>query len=161
MKKIFFLLIILIVIPSFAQMHMQMQEKQRERIEQLKKIKLMEALSLSEEESIRFFSRYNDFHSKVKDFQLKKEKAIDEIQRLVQDGDKNFSDQKCDELLKKLISIEQQSDKLKSDFVKSLEDILPKFKIAKLIVFEREFARELNELIMSRRRMMRGKSFQE
>lgn len=161
MKKVFFLLIILIAIPSFSQMHMQMQEKQRERIEQLKKIKLMEALSLSEEESIRFFSRYNDFHSKVKDFQMKKEKAIDEIQQLVKEGDKNFSDQKYDEVLKKLTTIERESDKLKGDFVKSLEDILPKFKIAKLIVFEREFARELNELIMNRRRMMRGKNFQE
>jgi site-specific recombinase len=154
MKYLITTFLVFIAFSSFAQQRLQMREHQRDRIEQLKKIKLMEALNLNEDESIRFFFRYNEFHKQIREFQLNKEKVIDELQDLVRGGEKEFSDKKYDELIKTFSAVENEADKFKSKFFKSLEEILPKYKIAKLIVFEREFARELIELVKNRRRMM-------
>ncbi|MBM4176466.1 MAG: hypothetical protein FJ213_09895 [Ignavibacteria bacterium] len=155
MKYLIILLIAFSASTSFSQQRMQMREHQRDKIDQLKKIKLIEALNLNEEASLRFVSRYNEFHKQIRDFQRNKETVIDELQKIVKDGEKGFSDQKFEELIKKFSQIETESDKLKYHFFKSLEEILPKYKIAKLIVFEREFARELNNLVQDRRRMLR------
>ncbi|MBU2444005.1 MAG: hypothetical protein KJ666_00325 [Bacteroidetes bacterium] len=157
MKYLITAILIFTAVSSIAQQRPQMREHHRDRIEQLKKIKLIEVLNLNEDESIRFFSRYNEFHKQIREFQKSKEKIIDELHKIVKGGEKEFSDQKYDELMKKFSSIENEADKLKSQFFKSLEDILPKYKIAKLIVFEREFARELDELVMNRRKMMRDR----
>lgn len=155
MKHLITAILIFTAVLSFAQQRQQMREHQRDRIEQLKKIKLIEVLNLNEDESIRFFSRYNEFHKQIREFQKSKEKIIDELHKIVKGGEKEFSDQKYDELMKKFVSIENEADKLKSQFFKSLEDIFSKYKIAKLIVFEREFSKELDELVMNRRKMMR------
>lgn len=155
MKYLITTILIFTAVSSFAQPRLQMREHQRDRIEQLKKIKLIEVLNLNEDESIRFFSRYNEFHKQIREFQKNKEKIIDELHKIVKGGEKEFSDQKYDDLMKKFSLIENEADKLKSQFFKSLEDIFPKYKIAKLIVFEREFSKELDELVMNRRKMMR------
>ena len=50
--------------------------KNRDRLEQLEKIKLIESLDLDEETSIRFFARRNDSKNQIRELEKKAEDII-------------------------------------------------------------------------------------
>lgn len=150
MRSVIFYLIISLTFPLFAQEEDTIEPYQRKRIEEFKKLKLVEVLDLTEEESVRFFPRYNELQNKIRELQMKKDETVDDLQAIVKGGEKNFVTKKYDELVRRLAQINEEGEKVKANFIYSLEEFLPKFKIAKLIVFEREFFREIRKIATRR-----------
>jgi hypothetical protein len=120
------------------------------RIENLEKVKLIEALKLNEETSVRFFARRGDFKKKVRQYDKQSNEVLAKIRKLIDEkSDKNGNELKklSDEYLK----LQNQIPKEKASFMCSLSDILTSEQIARLLVFEKDFREELKNLVFKER----------
>ncbi|HXG00266.1 MAG TPA: hypothetical protein VNL69_05740, partial [Bacteroidota bacterium] len=57
-----------------------------QRVEQLKKVRMMEVLKLDEETSIRFFSRYNKYQDELREIQRNREAIYRTMESLRRSG---------------------------------------------------------------------------
>lgn len=120
----------------------------RKKIEELEKIKLLEILNLDDETAIKFFNRRNDFNNKLHDIEDKKEDKLEELSKAI---DKN-NEQEINKLIVDLGSIEDNLYKIRKDYTNSLSDILTPVQVAKVLTFERNFRREIRDIIFKARR---------
>ena len=122
-----------------------------QKIEQWEKIKLIETLNLDEETAVRFFTRKRENQLKVKEILDQRDAALDELENEIKNGSQKdeavYKDQ-----VNKLISLESRITSERENFIKSLGDLLTPMQIAKLIVFESKFRREVRETLMGRRK---------
>ncbi len=145
--------IVLTVVLFLSQLYAQpfgMQNQQRKRLEEFKKIKLIETLELSEQEAAKFFPAYSDHQNKVQKLQRERDRLLDELERISKNEEK-FKNEKFEEIVQKLNEIEQELIRNRIEFHNQLRNILPAFKVARYFVLERNFMRELNKLLMMRR----------
>src|SRR5512139_132707 len=75
-----------------AQDQMPMPPRAAERLEQYKKLRMMEVLKLDEETSLRFFARYNKHREELAELNKKRDEILDELARLRRENaaDKDF-----------------------------------------------------------------------
>ncbi|MCK9210754.1 MAG: hypothetical protein M0P61_07980 [Ignavibacteriaceae bacterium] len=153
MKKYLFLMLLLISILSteiFSQQHHMGNRRgnPRERIDQLEKIKLIEELNMSEEVSVKFFARRNEFREKEK----KLHERIDSLSRLIRDKSVNqdvqTSDAEWKKIIEEFISVEKMTRKNKINFVSSLQNLLTPKQMAQFLAFERKFREEVQDIIL-------------
>lgn len=138
------LLVAAIVVPAFSQDDRPMRGPAGERVEQLKKLRMQEALALDEETSIRFFARYNDHQAELRSAGKKRADVIDDLQALVK---KNAPESEVDSKLREVVKTEREVIELRQRFVEKLGDILTKHQIARYVVFERNFNQDLREIM--------------
>ncbi len=153
MKKIFLPLLIVLLIGSslIAQDRPRMNKEMKplQRVEQWERIKLIEVLNMDEETAVRFFTRRRDHQMKVKEILDQRETALNELENEIKNGSQS-SDAGYKEKVNKLLSLESRITSERENFVKSLGDLLTPVQIAKLIVFEIKFRREVRETLMGR-----------
>ncbi len=148
MKMTLSLLLILMLIPAlfFAQDRRD-RKGPRERIEQLEKLKLIEALDMDEQTTLKFFARRNELHGKVDKLNDSLDTITDNLETKFSNGD----DSGYKELVNKYLSIEKQVASERTQFINSLYDILTTEQVAKLIVFEKRFREEIRHLLFKGR----------
>lgn len=113
-----------------------------ERIERLRKVRLIEMLDLKEDQSVRFFARMND-HDKVRrDLKRQKAEVLDRIERLVRN---HANDQEFEKEYPEVRAIEGKLVEENWNFFDSLKDILTPEQRGKYLLFERHFEVELRE----------------
>ncbi len=123
--------------------------KRWDRIEEFKKLKMIEELNLNEEESVKFYSKYNQLISQFRDIEKEKRKSIDELDKIINDPNRSA------ELGKKVEYIESLEQKLLSNrinFISDIKHILSMEKVARYLVFERNFQRELQNIVRDSRK---------
>ena len=151
--KILYLLVALILtisITSFSQDGMDKMMRQRNKIHQLEKIKLIDELNLDEETSVKFFARRNEMQKEVEKLEDKDDEIIKELEKSIQIKDKN-SEVVQKQLLADLLKTREKIEKTKRQFIDSIKDILTTEQIAKLVVFEQRFREEIRRIILNRR----------
>jgi len=136
---------------SFGQPYTGRHEgrKHFEKIEQLERLKLLEVLNLDEETSVRFFSRRNDFKEAHRKLLDQRDSLMHEIEEAIEDNDENY-DYKSKR--NEVMVIEDKLIEQRKNFLNSLTDILTEEQIAKVIVFEAKFMREIRESLMRGKR---------
>ncbi len=144
------LLISVVSTEIFSQQH-HMGNKRgnpRERIDQLEKIKLIEELNMSEEASVKFFSRRNEFREKEK----KLHERIDSLSMLIRDKsispDVQTTDAEWKKINEEFLSVEKIMRKNKIDFVSSLQNLLTPKQMAQFLAFERKFRQDMQDIIL-------------
>jgi len=124
----------------------RMEKRALKKIDQLEKVKLLEILDMDEDASIKFFVRRKEF----KDRQRIMQDAVDSLHEALHQ--KLESETRAD--FKALVNeIVQKEDELMSsriEYIRSQGDILNDQQIAKLIIFEREFRKEIQDLLFRR-----------
>jgi hypothetical protein len=115
-----------------------------ERIEQFKKIRMMELLRLDEQTSIKFFSRYNKHQEFLKDLRQKQIQAMQRIQDLRKN---KASDTEYGKVIDDLRSLENQINDAKSKYIDELKDVLSNEQIAEYLVFEIRFQQNLRDIV--------------
>lgn len=157
MKKYKFLVfisaLIFLSVNIFAQdmpMGMGKHKGMGKKFRQVEKLKLIEILKMDEETAVRFFVR--------------REKNIDETMKLVEER-KNLIDKLADklkegrseysELTKRILELEKEIFTKRANFIYSLSDLLNEEQIAKLVVFENRFKREIRDYFMRGRGRMK------
>jgi Spy/CpxP family protein refolding chaperone len=127
-------------------------EDRMHRVEQFKKIRLMEVLKLKDEESIRFFSRYDKFEDELRGLERERNRIIDDLDSLLkQDGKGEAYQKDFDEL----VALGQKVADARMRFYNEIRGILTPQQVAKVIVFERDFGKELRDIIQDVRRERR------
>lgn len=125
------------------------QMRPMERVQQLKKLRLMEELRLGEEESVRFFTRYNKFEDELRDLEIERNKIIDNIEAALRRGEKGEAFEKD---FDRFLTLGQKVAEARVRFYNEVRKLLRPEQVAKLIVFERNFNRDLREMIQEARR---------
>jgi hypothetical protein len=117
-------------------------EKAVDRIERLKKVRIIEMLELNEDQTVRFFARFNAREGSHRDLMKQRTEALDKIERLV----RNKADAKeYEPLFGEVRAVDEKMVHEKQQFFDGLTDILSTEQRAKLILFERHFEQELRE----------------
>ncbi len=129
-----------------------------ERIQQLMKMRMVEALDLNEEQSVRFIARFNDHEKRRREFMKLKGEALTRIEKLLQDsGD----EREIEKAFPEALAFDVRMVEERARFFNSLSDILTVTQKAKLLVFERKFERELRDAVRdTQRRRMKGEEVQ-
>lgn len=144
------LLMIFLASIIFAQPHSRNRKNDfGKRFEDLEKIKLLEILDLDEDEAIKFFARRNKFKNKLDEIISEGEDLQNEMEKSLgsEGNEKQFSS-----YIEKSVEIERKFLIEKSNFYSSVEDILTKEQIVKLILFERKFKRNIRDLLIEKGR---------
>ncbi|TSA29574.1 MAG: hypothetical protein D4R68_02020 [Ignavibacteriales bacterium] len=152
MKKIFllFFLFSILLSTSYSQERMRQGKDQRplQRIEQWEKIKLIDALNLNEDTAIRFFARRHENQKKMKEILDQRDDAIKSIEDEIKNGNQNDASYK--DKVNNLLLLEGSISKERENFLRSLSDLLSPMQIAKMMVFEHRFRKEVRETLMGK-----------
>jgi hypothetical protein len=125
-----------------------------ERVEQWKKVRLIEMLSLSEDQSVRFFARLNEHDNTRRSLIKEKGEALDRIERLVRN---KAEGPEYEKVIPDIMAADAKIHDEQKRFFGSLGDILSSEQRAKLLLFERHFERELREAMReTQKRRLRG-----
>lgn len=140
--------------PLAAQDALPFEGPAAERIEQYKKIRMMEVLKLDEETSIRFFSRYNRFVEDLRALNDRKNAYIDELQVMVR---REAPEREFQKQFDQLEALGTETIELRKQYLDDLQSLLPTEKVATYIVFERNFYRNLRDLLREAARERSGR----
>ena len=152
MKKLFMIMLVLILLTPiiYSQQMKENKMKNREKLEQLEKIKLIESLDMDEDTSIRFFARRNESKREIQELEKKTEDIIFELEKSFNIEDKN-QDEKQKQLISEMLKNRESIELKRNQFINSLGDILSTEQIAKLIVFEKKFRDEIRNVLFDRK----------
>jgi hypothetical protein len=120
------------------------QGKAAERVEQYKKIRMMEVLGLDEQSSIKFFARYNKNYEVMKELRQRQVQTLVRIQSLRKS---KASDNEYAKVVSDLRSLEDQVNQTKSKYIDDLNDVLTSKQLAEYLVFELRFQQNLRDLV--------------
>jgi hypothetical protein len=124
-----------------------------ERVEQFKKIRLMEVLKLDEETSLRFFARYNKHQEELRGIALKRDSLLDQLELYRR---RTVSDAEYEKVFKSLVVLGHEAVKVREKFVTELKEVLNAKQIADYLVFERRFYENLRDIMREMQRERRG-----
>jgi hypothetical protein len=113
-----------------------------ERIQQLRKVRLVEMLELREEQAVRFMARFNAFEEQRKKSMDERGEAMDRLERLVRN---NADSVEYEKAFAEIMKIDERLVGDRHSFIAGLGDILSIEQRAKFILFERRFQKELRE----------------
>ena len=153
MKTLILILILIILPAAQAQKKMKMHMNRMNKLEQLERLKLIDILDLDEETSIRFFARQKEFRKKMESNKKDADLLLQKMKDLI--GDSNKKDE-LNNTIEKYLALGEKIAVQKSDFVKSLSDILSEEQIAKLLVFEMKFREDIRGMLFKMRRRPQG-----
>ncbi|KUO59134.1 hypothetical protein APF79_10970 [bacterium BRH_c32] len=119
------------------------------KMEQYEQAKLIEALNLNEDTSIRFFSRRNEFHAKVKDLIDERDRMINKMEKETSASDKVKKNDLREQINLFLLQ-EEKILKEKNAFISSLKELLSEEQIAKFLVVENKFRHGVRDFIFKK-----------
>ncbi len=117
---------------------------QARRIEQFKKLRLIEALKLDEDTSVRFFAKYNKHEEAMRDINKERETLLDQLQDLRKSEGK---DDEMSKIFENLTSLDRKLSDERARFIGDIKTVLSTKQIADLVLFERNFARNVRQLM--------------
>lgn len=120
-----------------------------ERIEQWKKLRLIELLDMKEDQSARFFARLNEHEARRRELHKEKGEALDRLDRLVRNRAEGGDLEKA---IPEVLAVDDQIRDEQKKFLLSLGDILSVDQRAKLVLFERQFEKELRDAMRETQR---------
>jgi len=142
---------VLVTSISYPQKMRDKMMKNRGKLEQLEKIKLIEALDLNEEIAIRFFARRNDSRKEIENLEKKSDDLLFELENSLSTDEKNLKI-KQKQIISELFKTRESIESSRNQFINSLTDILTISQISKLIVFEKKFRDEIRKVLLDKRR---------
>ena len=136
---------------SYPQKMRDKMMKNRGKLEQLEKVKLIEALDLDEETAVRFFARRNESRNEIDELEKKSDDLISGLENSLKSGENNL-EEKQKQMISELLKMRESIEVRRNQFIKSLTDILTTEQISKLIVFEKRFRDEIRNVLFDKRR---------
>jgi hypothetical protein len=121
-----------------------------EKMKDLEKAKLIEALDMDEETTLKFFSRRNAHMEKMEGFRKQEDDQIEKINELAESTD-NPNDPQLKKMIDDYLKIRNDMDEERRTFINSLNDILTYKQIARLVAFEPRFRDEIRKIILEKR----------
>ncbi len=115
-----------------------------ERLESFKKIRMMEALHLDENTSIKFFARYDKHEDRMREIEAERNGMVEQLDSLSRN---DAGDEAYNIVFDQFTAIDKKIARERIDFLASLKEVLTDKQIAQFIVFERNFMRDLRRIV--------------
>ncbi|MDH5684416.1 MAG: hypothetical protein OEZ20_08130 [candidate division WOR-3 bacterium] len=131
--------------PEFDEPPLQERRAPRELIETLRKVRLIEELKLTEEQSIKFFPRVNEMKEAKQAFNQKRRDLIVELADLLEKSPK--SPKEIETKLDELFKLEEDFNKKETALKKEIRKILTPEQEVRLLLFQIRFDQEMREMI--------------
>lgn len=148
MKLIIGIIILATNLSMFAQdFHKKGEQKFFNKYEQLEKIKLLEILNLDEETAIKFFARRNEHKNSQVNLLDAKKNLLDKIEMFLET---NKPGNEFREIVEEINKIEIKLTKQKVNFIESIRDLLNDEQVAKLILFDYKFKKDIRDLLIEK-----------
>ena len=138
----------------FSQQRQRGMPEGRERLETLRQVRMIEALDVDEEKAARITVLYNRHLEHNRETMRGIDALIDELEEAIETGAPDS------ELQQIRSQIKENRDAVHSnrmDFYRDAEEILTTRQVAKLIVFERNFQRDMRQFMREAQRERRGR----
>jgi hypothetical protein len=132
----------------FAQRHEKLKPMQK--MEELKKVKLIEILQMNEETSIKFFTRRSEHMKRMENLNQASKQKMDQLDEMLTDRNEN-NDQILKKTIDEYLQIQENVMRERQSFFKSADEILSVEQMAKLVVFEEKFRNEVSGLLFRER----------
>ena len=120
------------------------------KIEELEKIKLIDALNMDETTTLKFFARRNKFRNEMKEMASDGDNILKKINTELDKG-KEADQASLKSLITQYSEIQVKMVKKRGEFINSLSDILSTDQIAKMLVFEKKFRDEIRRALFHER----------
>jgi len=142
------ILFIALVLTTFINLYSQEQLPMRgpaaERIEQFKRVRLIEVLKMDEETSVRFIARYSKYTENLRSIQKDHNALIDKLQDM---NKSNVSNSDIEQVIKDIGMNEEKIAETRSKFLEELKSVISIKQVAGYVVFERNFNKNLREIM--------------
>jgi len=135
----------------------QGSDRPSERIENLRKVRLVEVLELKEDQSVRFLARMNEHDAARRSLMKDRGDALDRLERLIRN---KADDAEYEKAFADVAAVDDKIAAERKSFFSGLSDILTPTQRAKMLIFERRFEKELREAMREAQRRRREQSQQ-
>jgi hypothetical protein len=125
------------------------QGKAFERVEQFKKMRLIELLNLDEQTAIRFFALYNENQKQLREIRQEQVQALGAIQKLRKS---EAADAEYGKVVDQLRALESKLNDTKTKYIDEIKQVLTAKQLAEYLVFEFRFQQNLRELVRDMQR---------
>lgn len=150
LRGIFLIIVAFLFVISNSLAQTPGRMKAFKKMEELKKIKLIETLQMDEETSTKFFTRRAEHMRKMDDLNELNRQKIEQIESMLKE-----KKPKQESMLKKAVDEYLQTEenivKERQNFLKSISELLSPEQMAKFVVFEEHFRNEISGLLLHRR----------
>jgi hypothetical protein len=126
--------------------------KAKERIMQLKKIKLLEILNLDEQGSQNFLVKYSSYEKKVEEKKVALDFAVEELETAVR---KKQSKDELSSKTQKVLQAQKEFIEILEETSRSIKSILNEENYAKFLIFEHKFKDEIQKIIMNKMKRLK------
>lgn len=132
---------------SSSSLRGQNPEKMRDRLKTYKKIMLMEKLSMNEEQSIKFFSRYAEHEALINQAKGELDQAVEMLEQVVESG-KTDNEKAMQLVFEKDIALK----KVIVERIKAMKNVLSEKQYGKYVVIEYKLLDDVKKAIKKRRK---------
>jgi hypothetical protein len=139
-KKIILVILVILSASGFAQKGSVLKNN-RDKIKSLKIAFITDELSLTSDESAKFWPIYNAFEDKQQE--IRKQKMKGYLDRMDDDSLNKMSEKEASTLLLQMESTEDELYQAKKKLISNLKGVIPPIKILKLKKAEEDFNRKL------------------
>ncbi|KAB2925479.1 MAG: hypothetical protein F9K22_03200 [Bacteroidetes bacterium] len=133
----------------FAQREPALGGRAMERLESLKKVRMIEALALDEETGVKLVNRYTRHRESMKNLEKERSAVVDDVAKL---AERNASDAEYQKAFARLADAERNAVAERAAFIAGLKDLLTQKQVAAYIVFERDFVRDIRDIMRENQR---------
>ena len=128
--------------------------KARERVDQIKKVKLLDLLNLDETQSANFLNKFNQYEKKISE----KRNEMDELSRDMRKNlKKKASKEELNNMSIKLVQMQVNFFELIKEKIMGMKSLLNDEQYAKYLIFENEFPKELQKAMIKKFKNKEGK----
>ena len=143
MKRLI-LLVLVFSSASLAQPREPYQRRPLERLESLKKVRMLEALKLDEETGVKLINRYTKNRETIWDLEKERRTVMDKLAAQLQS---NATDTEFEKTFEELLAVEKKITDVRVNYLQELKEVLTTRQVAEYLVFERNFAKDIRDII--------------
>jgi len=130
-----------------------LKSNQMDKIEQFKKMKMLDYLNLSEENSEKFLIKYTQMTKKIKEKRKEVDDAAKALNQAVKDKKKEDITSKTDAFIQK----QQEMMDLVKEMQKQIRSVLSEEEFARYLLFERNFNSEVRRMVQKNLKESHGR----
>jgi len=132
---------------GFGGRHGEEWEDRRQHLEQLRMLKMLEALNLSEDQELEFLTAFRAVRKEHGRLNNEKEMLVDSLSALL---DNDPTDEKAiTSAVDRILAIEDTRRDVMKEFIDNIRGLLTPDQLARFVVFNERFERELLEQVKS------------
>lgn len=132
---------------GFGGRHGQDWDERRQHLEQLRILKMLEALNLAEDQEMEFLTSFKAVRKEHSRLNAEKESLVDSLSALL--GHEPIDDKAINSVVDRILDIEDQRQEIMKSFINRTRSLLTPEQTARFVVFTERFERELLEQVKS------------